>query len=457
MGEDEYFLPMEKVVFDERSPTGVYVTFTYESATAERVVWSGPMIVDPRDPATPGKRYEPEEYIPGRYQVGYSYELRRDMVKQPGTNTWSITIPMTAGVAAYRYIVYDKSKGWDPIPKAVVKQENFNFLTPTPPTSYRKLVFDGTGDGSGIPSVGADGREELNRRTIGKEFSPVYVPYHPKQANPVLEVRARYELPRRNPAERGTVEYKRVDAASPLFTVANDPVFGEYAGRAMSEAYIGIYLPPGYNPNRTEPYKVIYLAHGGGDDETEYVLLASIPNILDNMIARGEIEPTVVVGYPRGNSSNGVHQPYFLDKVIPYMENNYRVSKQPSGKALGGFSAGGSVMSSLWSLGHYKSFGYHMFFHTPTSAVDATAEWKKVTTDTLATGEMVPMVLTNIALFDLYLTIPTTTTTFMQTMDGLGIPADIVVVPDAHNYGAVAQAFTYHARYNLWKNKAIKQ
>ena len=59
--------------------------------------------------------------------------------------------------------------------------------------------------------------------------------------------------------------------------------------------YLGVYLPAGYDPDRAEPYKVAYIAHGIFGDETDFMIPGNGPNILDNMTAKGEIEPTVVV------------------------------------------------------------------------------------------------------------------------------------------------------------------
>ena len=104
----------------------------------------------------------------------------------------------------------------------------------------------------------------------------MYVPYREKQDDKVLHAVA-YELPIAIQRKEGrwSMEYTTVLGAGGW--------------------YLGVYLPPGYGANRTEPFKVFYLAHGIFGDETDWMVPGNAPNILDNMIARGEIEPTVLV------------------------------------------------------------------------------------------------------------------------------------------------------------------
>src|SRR6476619_5676295 len=63
-----------------------------------------------------------------------------------------------------------------------------------------------------------------------------------------------------------------------------------------------VYTPPGYDENTKERYPVLYLQHGGGEDETGWVRQGHANNILDNLIAGGKAKPMLVVmayGYAR--------------------------------------------------------------------------------------------------------------------------------------------------------------
>ena len=140
----------------------------------------------------------------------------------------------------------------------------------------------------------------------------MYVPYAKKQNDPVLKERAEYELPIADPSKRGTVQYV------PYTTILGD-----------SGHYLGVYLPANYDPNRAEPYKVAYLAHGIFGDETDFMVPGNVPNILDNMTAKGEIEPTVVVtmgnhftgtslGFASYNQTNAANN--LVQTILPFIE-----------------------------------------------------------------------------------------------------------------------------------------
>src|SRR5512145_1218350 len=54
-----------------------------------------------------------------------------------------------------------------------------------------------------------------------------------------------------------------------------------------------VYLPPGYSAARK--YPVLYLLHGIGGDETEWLRFASPNVVLDNLIADGKAAPMIAV------------------------------------------------------------------------------------------------------------------------------------------------------------------
>ena len=64
-----------------------------------------------------------------------------------------------------------------------------------------------------------------------------------------------------------------------------------------------VYLPPGYSKDKK--YPVLYLLHGGGDDETGWQQKGSADVILDNLHADQKVVPMVVVmpnGFVRGRN-----------------------------------------------------------------------------------------------------------------------------------------------------------
>ena len=55
-----------------------------------------------------------------------------------------------------------------------------------------------------------------------------------------------------------------------------------------------VYTPPEYG-NENESYPVVYLQHGGGGDEDAWADLGRVPEMMDNLIYKGAIEPMIVV------------------------------------------------------------------------------------------------------------------------------------------------------------------
>ena len=56
-----------------------------------------------------------------------------------------------------------------------------------------------------------------------------------------------------------------------------------------------VYTPPQYDQKSDERYPVLYLQHGGGEDETGWVFQGRMGNIMDNLIAEGKAVPMIVV------------------------------------------------------------------------------------------------------------------------------------------------------------------
>ena len=65
-----------------------------------------------------------------------------------------------------------------------------------------------------------------------------------------------------------------------------------------------VYTPAGYDPKRKEPYPVLYLLHGLGDDASSWVATGAANVILDNLIAQGKAKPMVMVN-PLGYGTAG--------------------------------------------------------------------------------------------------------------------------------------------------------
>jgi enterochelin esterase family protein len=131
-------------------------------------------------------------------------------------------------------------------------------------------------------------------------------------------------------------------------------------GNSM-ERRITVYTPAGYETGK-EKYPVLYLLHGMGGDEEAWIALGRTSQILDNLIAQGKAKPMIVVmtngnvaqeaapgesslgftkpGMQMDHTMDGKFEETFPD-VIKFVESNYRVKAEKSGRAIAGLSMGG--------------------------------------------------------------------------------------------------------------------
>ncbi|MFC0530291.1 alpha/beta hydrolase-fold protein [Phytohabitans kaempferiae] len=121
-----------------------------------------------------------------------------------------------------------------------------------------------------------------------------------------------------------------------------------------------VYTPWGYDPNRATPYPTLYLSHGSGDNSIAWTMQGVAHHILENAIADKAAQPMIVVstdfnGLPGGNQG---YANELRNNVIPFVEQNYNVSKRSQDRAFGGFSAGGSRAFTVM-YDNTDLFGYH--------------------------------------------------------------------------------------------------
>jgi enterochelin esterase-like enzyme len=99
-----------------------------------------------------------------------------------------------------------------------------------------------------------------------------------------------------------------------------------------------VWTPPGYDPDRAEPYPVFYLQHGGGQSYTDWVEVGRAKQILDHQFLDGDLTPMVVV---MGNGNVSDFNKELLENIAPTARSRYNVSSDPSRQALAGLSMGG--------------------------------------------------------------------------------------------------------------------
>ena len=269
------------VVADPESPTGYTGQFTYYDPSAGQVYFCGDLNLSNFADRTDTKTYSPAEYKPGLTRRGGS-QFKEPMQKLDG-GYWYYELPLAAGANQYWFNVGSNTR---------MMPDPANAPVWSPNSSATKDAYN-----------------------------CVYVPYDEKQGSELLKAREA-ELPRET--EKGSWEYVPYKVGNNTF-------------------YMGVYLPYGYDKNRAEPYKTVYLVHGWGQDESDWMGIGSVPNIMDNLIAEGRTESAVVISLPNNNNSIGSQNDKYaalFNTVLPFVEENYNVSGDAKDRALAGLSMG---------------------------------------------------------------------------------------------------------------------
>jgi enterochelin esterase-like enzyme len=144
-----------------------------------------------------------------------------------------------------------------------------------------------------------------------------------------------------------------------------------------------VYTPPGYSTEKK--YPVLYLLHGIGGNDREWLQACHAADVIDNLLADGKIQPLILV-FPNGNStvtadaggtSPGESAPArgarggpagweswgtpfendLLKDIIPFIESNYSVQKDREHRALAGLSMGGGQTLNI-GLAHPETFAF---------------------------------------------------------------------------------------------------
>ncbi len=125
-----------------------------------------------------------------------------------------------------------------------------------------------------------------------------------------------------------------------------------------------IYKPAGYDVNLNEKYPVLYILHGGGEDERGWATQGKTDLILDNLIAEKKAKPMIIV-MPDGNvDAQGfgditlnMFERELKECIIPFVENNYRAETGPGNRALAGLSMGG-IQTLFVGINNTEMFPY---------------------------------------------------------------------------------------------------
>ena len=142
-----------------------------------------------------------------------------------------------------------------------------------------------------------------------------------------------------------------------------------------------VYLPPDYDTAKTR-YPVLYLQHGGGEDESGWIRQGKANFILDNLIASGSTKPMIIVmangyasragyvvpdltGTPFGSPEfmkvmqerMGAFEDDMTQALIPFIDKTFRTVPDRDHRAMAGLSMGGMQTFQV-TFDHLDLFSY---------------------------------------------------------------------------------------------------
>lgn len=122
-----------------------------------------------------------------------------------------------------------------------------------------------------------------------------------------------------------------------------------------------VYTPPEYEVNREKRFPVLYLQHGGGEDETGWIYQGFADVILDNLVAEGKAEPMIIVmvsgvAQKADGSGDGFEQ-MVTEEVIPLVDKRFRTIADRDHRAVAGLSWGAKQAYDL-GLGYRDLFSW---------------------------------------------------------------------------------------------------
>jgi enterochelin esterase family protein len=160
-----------------------------------------------------------------------------------------------------------------------------------------------------------------------------------------------------------------------------------------------VYTPPGYEKDTATRYPVLYLQHGGGEDETGWASQGKANLILDNLIAKGKARPLIIVmdngtwrmpgaarpAAPPAGAAPGQRpanwpppgwankfRDTLLQDIIPMIDGTFRTLPNQAHRAMAGLSMGGMQTNAI-AMEHTDVFGWVGIFSGGTVGDPATA------------------------------------------------------------------------------------
>jgi enterochelin esterase family protein len=207
-----------------------------------------------------------------------------------------------------------------------------------------------------------------------------------------------------------------VPGAEAAFEATKDVPHGEIravwyrSGTLDSLRRMHVYTPPGYE-STTDQYPVLYLLHGGGDEDAGWTTIGRSGFIVDNLLADRKAVP-FIIAMPNGSLPRPANFPRYtpgsppspevraamlalqdrfaaelLKEVVPFVEKHYRIKTGAEHRAIAGLSmGGGQTLRVLTTQG--EQFAYVGIWSAGLFGGNA-AQWEERNAEFLAQAEKV--------------------------------------------------------------------
>ncbi len=177
-----------------------------------------------------------------------------------------------------------------------------------------------------------------------------------------------------------------------------------YSKSANANLRCFVYTPPDYEKDPPKRYPVLYLQHGGGEDETGWGNQGRAGLIMDNLIAEEKTKPFIIVmansyipgatpGVAPGGPGGGgpgrggfrfnfsAFERVLIDDLVPFIDANFRTLADQPNRAMAGLSMGGMQTRQI-TLANLDKFSHIGIFSggsiAPTNITDMSAFKEKV-------------------------------------------------------------------------------
>jgi len=133
--------------------------------------------------------------------------------------------------------------------------------------------------------------------------------------------------------------------AAPV-ALAAEVTLRSFGSKAMNADYkYTIYLPDGYESGRLR-YPVLFLLHGNGGDENDWLVNGRVQATMDALIREAKVQASIIVMPGAGSTwwvdgNKDKAESALIKELIPHIDATFRTISAREGRMIAGLSAGG--------------------------------------------------------------------------------------------------------------------